>query len=182
MAAPRKVFTTAVIVMPPKELWGPIQAIRSKHDSAFDRWMPHVNLLFPFLDYDSLEGAADKLQKALSEVQPFHVTLNSFCHFDHAKNCVVWLDPVSDRQNAVKDLQSKVEATFPMCDDQGKKSDHGYTPHLTLGQFPKKDISQTKAKFAGTWKPIEFDVTSVYIIRRGKDTPFEIAHEVKLGQ
>jgi len=182
MESARKAYTTAVIVMPPKELWGPIQAIREKNDSAFERWMPHVNLLFPFLEYDHLEGAADKLAKSLADVQPFHVSLNSIKHFDHAKNCVMWLDPVSDRPNAVKELQSKVEETFPMCDDQGKKSDHGFTPHITLGQFPKKGIEQIKANHSKTWKSIEFDVKSVYIIRRGKDTPFVIAHEVKLGR
>lgn len=35
---------SAVILMPPKELWAPIQAIRSVHDKAYERWMPHINM------------------------------------------------------------------------------------------------------------------------------------------
>lgn len=35
MAADNKVVTSAVVVSLPKDLWGPIQAIREKHDKVF---------------------------------------------------------------------------------------------------------------------------------------------------
>jgi hypothetical protein len=44
----RKVVTSAIIVSPPKETWGPIQDIRLKFDKAYKRWMPHINLIYPF--------------------------------------------------------------------------------------------------------------------------------------
>jgi hypothetical protein len=42
--APRKYFTSALTIIPPKQYWAPIQAIREKHDRAFNRWMPHINM------------------------------------------------------------------------------------------------------------------------------------------
>lgn len=39
----------ACCVIPPKGVWDPIQEIRKRYDSAYNRWMPHVNLLFPFI-------------------------------------------------------------------------------------------------------------------------------------
>lgn len=43
-----KVVSSAIIVAPPENLWGPIQAIRQEHDKAYERWMPHINLIYPF--------------------------------------------------------------------------------------------------------------------------------------
>ena len=40
---------TATVIIPPECVWGPIQAIRQKHDSEVGRWMPHVTLTYPFL-------------------------------------------------------------------------------------------------------------------------------------
>lgn len=34
----KKLFTTAVVIIPPNEIWGPIQQIRQKNDKAFGRW------------------------------------------------------------------------------------------------------------------------------------------------
>lgn len=36
MAADNKVVTSAVVVSLPKDLWGPIQAIREKHDKVLN--------------------------------------------------------------------------------------------------------------------------------------------------
>ena len=41
--------TSAVVLVPPRDLWAPIQAIRATNDKSYLRWMPHVNLLYPFL-------------------------------------------------------------------------------------------------------------------------------------
>lgn len=40
-----KVHTTAVVIIPPENLWPSIQAIRVKYDKAYSRWMPHINLV-----------------------------------------------------------------------------------------------------------------------------------------
>jgi hypothetical protein len=40
-----KVFTSAVVIIPPEELWIPIQKIRKKYDRQINRWMPHITLL-----------------------------------------------------------------------------------------------------------------------------------------
>lgn len=39
-----KTVCSAVIIQPPLEQWNQIQSIREKHDKAFVRWMPHINL------------------------------------------------------------------------------------------------------------------------------------------
>eukprot|EP01111_Echinosteliopsis_oligospora_P015876 TRINITY_DN6425_c0_g1_i1.p1 TRINITY_DN6425_c0_g1~~TRINITY_DN6425_c0_g1_i1.p1 ORF type:complete len:195 (-),score=38.10 TRINITY_DN6425_c0_g1_i1:16-558(-) len=177
----KKVYTTAVILAPPQEKWAPIQHIRHRHDKSFVRWMPHVNLAFPFLPYEQLEDGANKLKQALETFQSFEVTLAHVGHFEHSSNCVMWLRPDTDRPNALQDLENVITTVYPMCNDQSTKSEHGFTPHLTLGQFGKKNIEKDKANIQRTWIPITFRASSIYIIKRVGEEPFEIVHEVKFG-
>jgi hypothetical protein len=45
---------TVIAVVPPEQVWGPIQDIRRRHDRQhIRRWMPHVNLLYPFRTWAS---------------------------------------------------------------------------------------------------------------------------------
>ncbi len=59
-----KVYTSAVVIIPPKNIWPPIQEIRKEYDRQINRWMPHVNLLYPFRHISEYS----KLEKKFSEV------------------------------------------------------------------------------------------------------------------
>ena len=78
-----KVYTSAVVIIPPLQYWGPIQTIRKEYDRQIHRWMPHINLLYPFrsnLEYDSLE---EKFLEACSTIEPREISLNKFRYFNH---------------------------------------------------------------------------------------------------
>lgn len=87
--------------MPPKEQWEQIQAVRSKHDKAFERWMPHINMcaparlyqhelivpllrVYPFVPESEFAEAAKVLTEAMRDVAPFDVSLAAFDHFSHS--------------------------------------------------------------------------------------------------
>jgi 2'-5' RNA ligase len=54
-----KTHHAAVVVILQPDLWEPIQAIRRRYDRHFQRWMPHVTLLYPFWPRgDVLSGGA----------------------------------------------------------------------------------------------------------------------------
>lgn len=98
--------TSALVMVPPPHTWPPVQAIRSERDKSYLRWMPHVNLLYPFLR-DDAEGrnfgnAAEIAEAALAGVSPFKCSLASFAYFKHARSCTVWLHP-SDPIGALPD-------------------------------------------------------------------------------
>lgn len=128
-----KVVTSAVVLVPPVSAWPAIQvcgarahvarpcvtpalcaqAIRQQHDRAYMRWLPHVNLLYPFrpaevpillpptllsclsaLSFLSshtqpcwllqmLEAELPALLAAVANVAPFTVSLDDFSSFDH---------------------------------------------------------------------------------------------------
>ena len=37
-----KVYSSAVVIIPPKEIWESIQEIRKVYDRNINRWMPHI--------------------------------------------------------------------------------------------------------------------------------------------
>jgi len=64
-----KVVQSAVVLMPHESVWEQIQSIRSKHDKSFERWMPHINLLYPFLPANKFQENLEKLRKATSSIE-----------------------------------------------------------------------------------------------------------------
>ena len=96
------------------------------------RWMPHVNLLYPFLldkrpqeqeesarravvdnkDWeakarrDPFAAARAVAVEALAAFGPFEVVFDEFCYFKHARSCTVWLKPSGD---GVHELQAALE-------------------------------------------------------------------------
>lgn len=78
------------------------------HDKAYNRWMPHINLVYPFMpDTDNGNAfleAADKIAKAVSYFRPFeiHFTANSFKYFVHRKSCTLWLKPERSASSGTK--------------------------------------------------------------------------------
>ena len=74
------VATSALALVPSAEELGVafkcIQELRSTHDPAFKRWMPHINLIFPFIPYDEQPSVAQKKHgDMLASIAAAHSTL-----------------------------------------------------------------------------------------------------------
>src|SRR5262245_44435410 len=131
---PAKTHHTAVAVVPPEEGWEPIQAIRRRHDRQVHRWMPHINLLYPFRPQGEFPAITPALVTAYASLAPFHITLGEFRCFRHGSGrCTLWLAP--EPAEALRRLQAALQAAFPDCGDLSRFL-AGFTPHLSVGQFP----------------------------------------------
>ncbi|MDY7231411.1 poly(A) polymerase [Hyalangium rubrum] len=178
------VHQAAVVLIPPEELWSPIEAIRSRHDRTYLRWMPHVTLLYPFVPDEYFAEAEALIAEALRDVKPFQVTLTSFDSFEQRSSVTAWLRPEAHPHGALEALQSALEAALPQCDEQGRKSERGFTPHLSVGQLPRSSPAEVRRTFAAwerDWKPLTFEVREVCLISRHGDHPFEVRRRVALG-
>ncbi|MEQ8465042.1 poly(A) polymerase [Coleofasciculus sp. E1-EBD-02] len=173
------VYRSAVVVIPSAEVLPAIQAIRRRYDRRFDRWMPHINLLYGFVPEEYFEEAAQAIALTLAQWQPFEVTLTSFETFKHRSSCTAWLRPVPQPPDALYQLQVVLQQLFPQCDEQSKKSAAGFTPHLSVGQFPT--AQEAKAQLS-SWHPVSFLVDSVALISRRGDQPFKVRYRIHLGQ
>jgi len=176
-----KTHSTAVVLIPPKKIWEPIQRIRKLHDRQFERWMPHVTLVFPFRPRREFGAAAPLVAAACALVEPFTVTLSEFRFFRHRHSFTAWLGPRPE--DSIVRLQKEIAGRFPDCDEVSR-FEGGFRPHLSVGQARTvNEIDALLSDLAGEWRPLEFEATEVAMIWRGPATGdvFRVAKTVRLG-
>jgi len=176
-----KVYTTAVVIIPPKAIWEGIQEIRRKHDRQFNRWMPHITLLYPFKpqsDFSKLEPLFSTICK---EIEIFEISLHKFKYFHHGKQkYTLWLNP--EPGNLIEFLQNKLLEIVPDCNDVNLYK-NGFTPHLSVGQIQGKNNLKTVLRILqDKWSSLQFKLTSICFIAREnvKLSEFKIKKEFKL--
>lgn len=173
------VYQSAVVIIPPIQVSAPIQKIRQSYDKHFERWMPHINLIYGFVSEQYFASAAEAIAQVLAEMEPFTITLSDFEYFTHKNSCTAWLSPITEAPQALKQLQKRLEQLFPLCKEQSQKSPTGFTPHLSVGQFSTTTEGATKLP---PWNPVSFSVDSVALISRRANDPFQVRYQVYLGQ
>ncbi len=177
---PPKTHRTAVAALPPEEIWEPIQAIRRRYDRQIHRWMPHINLLYPFVPFEHFAAAVPRLTTACQQVPAFQVTLAVLRSFTHAsQRSTIWLEP--QPRHAWVRLQTTLQAAFPSYDEQSRFA-AGFTPHLSVGQVASPpDLQRILAELQAEWQPLQFSLTSIALIWRHPDGPFQVDRRVPLA-
>jgi len=172
---------SALALVPPREVWGPIQAIRALHDRGVERWPPHLNLLYGFVPEARFEEAAAIAEEALSALAPLAPSALRFSRFEvfaHKRSATVWLAP--DDPAPLRALQARLAEAFPGCRDHERHG--GFTPHLSVGQARGVEAARAlAASLQASWTPISFEASAVTLLARGAETPFEPRWRVPVG-
>jgi 2'-5' RNA ligase len=177
---PAKTHHTAVAVVPPEGIWEPIQAIRRRHDRQIHRWMPHINLLYPFRPRTQFAEITPTLVAACATAQPFGITLGEFRFFRHGSGrCTLWLVP--EPAEPLRHLQAALQSAFSDCDELSQFP-AGFTPHLSVGQFASlRECERMREQLQATWKPITFTLAEVCLLAREGESPFVVERTTPLG-
>jgi poly(A) polymerase len=170
--------------MPPQEIWQSIQDIRATHDAAYKRWPPHINVLYPFVKESFFDAEIETIAGVLSGIEPFEIVLKRFNYFDkrNQQTLYVFLQPSPAKAiGKLQQIYDSLIAKYPACASAKNRSQfHG---HLTCGQFASDSIRSTVTDMNSAWETLTFTCDSVQLISRyGNDQPFEVRHEIKLGQ
>ena len=177
-----KTYKTAVVIIPPLEIWPSIQAIRQKHDRHFRRWMPHITLLYPFLPRSLFPSVAEQLACVCARLQPFQIELAQFRFFHHGRSgYTLWLAP--EPHETLAELQTTLWQVVPKCDDV-RRYGRGFTPHLSVGQARKENtMKQLLLELQGAWRSICFSMSAISLIWRNDppDDVFRVEHTIELG-
>ena len=174
---------TALVIIPPEEVWGPIQAIRQKHDKKAGRWMPHITLVYPFLERSRFGCAARGLRAACKAVKPFDVELARFTFFGGAKGYyTLWLAP--EPEQSILDLHASLLGCAACEEFYSERALIHFTPHLSVGQARGMgNMVKLLEELQAGWAPIRFRVSSVHLIWRNDppDDAFRIDRAIPLG-
>jgi len=175
-----KTYTSAVVLIPPFEVWSTIQAIRQVHDRHFRRWMPHITLLYPCRPHDEFGWLAERFSAACEGIKPFQVELAQLRFFRHrGESFTLWLAP--EPKEAVIRLQAVLGSVVPDCDDVRRHRD-GFTPHLSVGQVRgEREMLTLKEALQAAWQPIAFTADQISLIWRGDppDDVFRVGQTVR---
>jgi len=177
-----KVYTSAVVIIPPEEKWVLIQEIRKKYDRQINRWMPHINLLYPFVPEDQFNKYKRKITAVCNEIQPFEIIFREFKYFPHKhQNFTMWLLP--EPSNLIIKLQSQLLEIFPDCNDVNKHKG-GFTPHLSVGQKKGRSLlNSTLKELHSQWNDLKFNLKSIFFISResGGISKYQVIKEIPLS-
>ena len=170
---------TALVLIPPGEVWPAIQEVRRAHDRQFVRWMPHVTLLYPFAPRGELPALLPALREACAALAPFEARLGTFGRFTHrGGRTTLWLAP--EPREAFVRLQAALERAAPAY-GHTSRFPGGFTPHLSVGQAPGHEAAALAAALGACWRPLVFRVAEVQLIAREGERPFEVVERLRLG-
>ncbi|BBM84291.1 RNA 2',3'-cyclic phosphodiesterase [Candidatus Uabimicrobium amorphum] len=174
------VHTTAVVIIPPEDVWEPIQEIRREHDHNIRRWMPHITLFYPFIPHENFYNIQYDLQQTCKHIKPFSVKLDTVGHFKQRKgNFILWTG--CEEQQEMQGLYKSLKLLLQNKTEVKKRPFH---PHLTIGRMRDADkFEDLKSNVESSWQTIEFEVNKISLIWRNDppDDVFRIEYEVPLG-
>ncbi|GAB3969439.1 hypothetical protein GCM10029978_040740 [Actinoallomurus acanthiterrae] len=169
----RPTARTAVVWIPPEDVRLAIQEIRRDHDPRFDRWPPHVTLMFGFVPESEFDRAAPLLSAAAAATAPFTARLEGVRAFHHRDDATIWLDPAAAGAAPWADLRASLERAFPRCRGAGS------VPHLTLGKT--RDAERLIARFDARLGSVSTRVGELVLLSRRADEPMRPRATVALG-
>jgi 2'-5' RNA ligase len=129
---------SALVLLPTTNQWPLIECYREQYDPSFNRWPPHINLLWPFFDLndnqDDEESILLPLRLLLSQYQSFDAEINGIDRFVENNICFMKLNEQSTER--AKQLYEQMKQLFPQCCTNNRNS---YNPHMTIAQFDSEE-------------------------------------------
>ena len=161
-----KSYDTALCIIPPRSRCDEINKLRSLYDKAYEKWPPHINLIYPFVNPEQLPRAKElietHLQTHFSDTSQMTIRLGGAGIFKQKKDVTVFLQDKSDKEaNALGSLRTGVLSAL------GQKASPQIF-HLTVGQAQDSSVSarqilMNKVDFLPAF---EFNVNSLVILVR----------------
>jgi 2'-5' RNA ligase len=125
--------TTALTFVMPNFTHKKINAIRSKYDKAYNRWMPHINFLFPFTSKQNFDSVQERLRLGLASnkvITRFEVGFSGIGYFKNSNGYTFHLNLDATTNMHFQNIFNVVRQAIP----EVKYERDGFYPHLTLAQ------------------------------------------------
>ncbi|CAF4656554.1 unnamed protein product, partial [Rotaria sp. Silwood2] len=114
---------SALVLLPPMNIWPLIESFREKYDPLFNQLPPHINLLWPFFDLidteDDEENILLPLRLLLAQCKSFNIEINEIDSFK--ENHITFLKLNQQSTKHVKQLYENIKQLFPQwllfCND-----------------------------------------------------------------
>ena len=173
---------SALCIIPPQKISLELDKIRLEHDKAYQRWMPHINICFPFLEDTGLSLVQKTLANHLDRIGSFEIILEKITHFEPKGRgpATVVIEPRCEPKNSLEVVYKALQEACPIA---ANKSLHNFHPHLTIAQIQPlvlEDWIECNSKQLNF--PYRFTVDCLYMVTREEDaeSSFKVFHEFTL--
>ncbi|KAI0096186.1 hypothetical protein GGR51DRAFT_567417 [Nemania sp. FL0031] len=156
---------TALCIIPPKHLWPSFNRLRSLYDKAYEKWPPHINLVYPYVQVEDLPRASELIASEIKQVplDVLNIRLDATDVFPHRHDNTVFIyDSDEDRTSKLHDLRRVALKAL------AHTTTTNYRMHMTVGQ--SRDLSASSHKFllqkTSLLPAVEWTVDKLYILVR----------------
>ncbi len=149
-------MTTTIMIVAPHS----VQAIaapimrRCAHDTLI-RVPAHLTVLFPFVPYERLDEASERVREICASIAPFDITMSGYDSFPG----VAFMTPVDPEP--IKAVFRRIYAAFPECPPYDGAHGNDLHPHMTVGEFASEAEQQAAA--LPDYEPITFSAERLHI-------------------
>lgn len=162
-----KVNTKCALVVIPEEVKCNDLDLKLKQYNP--KWMPHINLLWPFIEMKDLIPYMHELNNITFD--PLNVTITSYDYFEHEKNITLYMKLKDSDVIKLSEIREKFISVLPFISKSQKEK---WIPHLSVETLPKSDFFDNSGVFSseifrkkvnfGT--PINFQINNLFFISR----------------
>jgi 2'-5' RNA ligase len=132
-------YDTALCIIPPQHVCEEIDKLRSLYDKAYEKWPPHINLIYPFVSAERLSEAKNTIEShvhtGFEEADSRTVTLGGAGLFKNRKDITIFLGTKGPNEKDV--LESIRLAALQALGLKVSPS----VFHLTVGQAQDDSVS-----------------------------------------
>ncbi|MBZ0302015.1 MAG: 2'-5' RNA ligase family protein [Anaerolineae bacterium] len=150
-------LTTSIVIVAPH----PVQAIampimRQYAPESLIRFRPHITLLFPFVPFQRIQAACDRLYPLCAGIAPFEITLEGYDEFPG----VIYMKPADPEP--IRAVFRTIHQAFPDYPPyEGKFGDDSIEPHMTVATFDS--IHEQPVVPLPNYPPITFRVDRLHL-------------------
>jgi len=163
-------YDTALCLVPPQELWGPVERLRALYDKSYEKWPPHVNLVYPFVRVQDLPDAAERIVSILrekgaatDESHCLNISLTSSGRFTRKQSYTIYRHDTDEKhRTALGNLRA---ATLQQL---GQRATGRFNMHMSIAQSESADTDLDKfiERKVSLLPPLEWTATSLVILVR----------------
>lgn len=165
---------TALCIIPPRHLWPRINRLRALYDKAYTKWPPHINLVYPCVQIESLARAAEFVQDVIRQQQhtssgrggSLRVSLGAADVFAHRHHNTIFLYD-DDGEGWAKHLS---DLRVAILEALGQKDKGDIRFHMTIGQSDDVNAPwhHSLVQKARLLPRVEWEVDEVHLLVRDR--------------
>jgi 2'-5' RNA ligase len=150
-------LTTALVIFAPHEVQAiAVPILRQYALENLIRVPPHITLMFPFIEYERLDEAAQTITTICAHIKPFEITLSGYDQFPG----VIFMRPANPEP--IKAVFRQIYDAFPLYPPYRGAFGNDLHPHLTVAEFKNEDEQRTV--WLPDYAPITFRAERVHLI------------------